>query len=215
MTTHQTRIKVCGITTREGIEAAISAGAHTAGLVLAESPRRITPEQAADLCARLPPFVTPTFVYRHPPEDLVRTVANLIPHATHQSDANDFADALSTIPRAQRLPVFRVEPGFEDTLDTFICSTPTPTVLVEGPRSGTGQLADWSRITPFTDRARIVLAGGLNPSNVAEAIRTVRPFAVDVSSGVESSPGVKDARLIHAFAEAVRAADATLNTTNP
>lgn len=195
------RIKVCGLTTNDMVEAAVEAGVDAVGVVLSPSPRQITPELAAELISRVPEYVAAVAVYRHPDTELVeRTTAALPGWVLHQSDATDFNGTLCAVSMDRRVPVVRLGDGF----DTAMADHEGSIVLVEGQESGTGQPASWLDAKPWIHRCRIVIAGGLNIENVGEVVRSLQPFAVDVSSGVESAPGVKDAAMIREFVRAVR-----------
>jgi phosphoribosylanthranilate isomerase len=195
------RIKICGLTTPEMVDAAVGAGVDAVGVVLSPSKRRVTPERASMLLARLPGCVAGVAVYRHPDAELVGWASQHLPAWTlHQSDAGDFAGALAGVPDDRRVPVVRLGPSFERE----IARHEGRMVLVEGPDSGSGEAAAWHEAGPWIPRCRVVLAGGLGIENVAGVVRTLRPFAVDVSSGVEREPGVKDAGMMRAFVAAVR-----------
>lgn len=198
------RIKICGLTTPEMVHAAVEAGVDALGVVLSPSVRQVTPERAAELLGVLPPFVAGVAVYRHPDAGLVARAMECLPSGVlHQSDAGDFDNALACVPAHRRLPVVRLGDSFEREIAPHVGRT----VLVEGQHSGSGTPAPWRLAKPWGSRCRVVIAGGLDASNVGEVVRTLRPFAVDVSSGVESSPGVKDARRIGEFVNAVREAN--------
>lgn len=198
----RTRIKICGITTREALEACIDAGVDAVGFVLAPSPRRIEPRAAGELIAGLPGLVAAVGVWKSASQVEVDCAIEEAGVRVVQADADSLREVLlgSGI---RAMPVYRTGGSSFDV-------EPTPVILVEGQRSGSGSIADWSLIAALARKHRVVLAGGLTPTNVGEAIRQVRPFAVDVSSGVERSPGVKDPALIQAFARAVRFADRAL-----
>lgn len=210
-------IKVCGIRTPEALEAALDAGVDAVGFVFAESVRRIEPAAAGLLAAACPPTVLRVGVFRHPTIDEVVDVVQHVPLSAIQSDAQDEENIRLVIGPAggatmEFIPVYRDGPDLAARLAREREIGGGRLVLVEGAKSGTGQTVDWNRVRDAKGSAaegegsRLILAGGLNAGNVAEAIRIVRPFAVDVSSGVESSPGVKDAAKIGAFVEAVRSA---------
>jgi len=199
----RTRVKVCGITSEQAALQAVAAGVDAIGLVFAESVRRVTPEQAAAIIAVVPPLVSIVAVFRHPTIEDVKAVMRLERLTLMQSDEADAGVFAAAGWRVAFLPVVRVVSGAAIPLAGPAC-------LVEGARSGAGETVDWAAVAPIAASRRVILAGGLTPRNVAEAIATVRPFGVDVSSGVECSPGVKDAGLICAFVEAVRWADAEL-----
>lgn len=195
------RIKICGLTSPGMVEAAVDAGADAVGVVLSPSRRQVTPGRAAELLAHLPPFVAGVAVYRHPDGELVEHALNALPPWTlHQSDASDFAAALCDVPDHRRVPVVRLGPSFERD----IAGLDGRMVLIEGQESGTGAPAPWHEAAAWIPRCRVILAGGLTIGNVAGVVRTLRPFAVDVSSGVEREPGIKDAAMVREFIAAVR-----------
>ena len=195
----KTFVKICGIRDARMAEVAVTAGANAVGFVFADSPRRVTPAEAADAAAVIPDGVMKVAVMRHPSvEDWAAVLAGFAPDVL-QTDADDF-ESLDVPARVGRWPVLREGAvGARDVLpDVFI---------YEGVSSGSGQTVDWSQAAAIARRGRMILAGGLAPANVAEAIDAVRPWGVDVSSGVESAPGEKDADLIREFIGAVRAAE--------
>jgi len=198
-------VKICGITTEEALAAAVAAGADAVGFVFAESPRRVAPERAAALCANLPAGITRIAVMRHPDAAAVSDVFETFAPDWLQSEAEDFA-GIALPPDCVALPVFRnghVPPAFGATNGA---AAPIPArLLFEGAVSGTGETADWKEAKALAAKTQLVLAGGLNPDNVADAIRAVRPWGVDVSSGVEKRRGVKDPDRIKAFVARVRA----------
>ena len=209
--TTRTLIKVCGLRTVEGLEAALDAGVDAVGFVFAESPRRVEPREAAVLAAACPPTVLRVGVFLHPTEDEVATVLEHAALSAIQSDAVDEETIRRVIgpeesARVEFIPVYRDGPHLASDLARERARGERRMVLVEGPKSGVGQRADWSRVAAASEGLGVILAGGLSAENVAEAIRAVRPRAVDVSSGVESSPGVKDPGRIGAFVDAVRRA---------
>ena len=205
----RTRIKICGITRIEdGLDAA-SAGADAIGFVFyAKSPRYVAPAQARVIADRLPPFVTSVglFVDATPAEvrDVIR-VARLDCLQFHGDESPDYCASFS-IPF---MKAARVRPG-QDLLQYSIDFRDAQALLldayVEGVPGGTGQRFDW-RLIPQSLSLPIVLSGGLDADNVSDAISQVRPWAVDVSSGVEASKGIKDAKKIEQFIRGVRNAD--------
>lgn len=195
------RIKVCGLTTPEVVDACVDAGVDAVGVVLSPSTRQVTPGRAAELLTQLPGYVAGVAVYRHPELGLVeRTMSVLPPWTLHQSDRADFTDSLAHVREDRRVPVVRLGPSFERDIAGLDGSM----VLVEGQDSGTGEPAPWQDAKPWVSRCRIIIAGGLRIGNVAGVVRSLGPFAVDVSSGVEYEPGVKDAGMIRDFVAAVR-----------
>ena len=205
----RTRIKICGITRIEdGLDAA-SAGADAIGFVFyAKSPRYVAPAQARVIVDRLPPFVTSVglFVDATPADvrDVIR-VARLDCLQFHGDESPDYCASFS-IPF---MKAARVRPG-QDLLQYSIDFRDAQALLldayVEGVPGGTGQRFDW-RLIPKNLSLPIVLSGGLDADNVSDAIAQVRPWAVDVSSGVEASKGIKDAKKIEQFIRGVRNAD--------
>jgi phosphoribosylanthranilate isomerase len=195
-------IKVCGMRTREAIEAAAQAGADAVGFVFHEaSPRNLTVESAATLQSHVPAGVERVAVFLHPSQDLVDGVVAAIQPDWVQTDADDLATL--RLPAGQRvLPVFRSGQALPALLPKRC--------LLESARSGAGERADWQEAGRVTALTEVVLAGGLDAGNVGEAVRSVRPFGVDVSSGVESGRGVKDVVKIRDFIRAARAAPVRL-----
>ena len=193
-------IKICGLTTPEAVDAALAAGADAIGFVCAESVRQVAPARAAELAAPALGRAYCVAVTKHPDRALLEQIDAEWAPDLWQSDAADLvaADLASQLPHALRLPVLRAGQPWPEPLPD--------TVLFEGPVSGIGQVGDWDEAARLAQRTRVVLAGGLNAANVAAAIRRVRPWGVDVSSGVEQAPGVKSAQKINEFVRAARAA---------
>jgi len=198
-------VKICGITSAEALNAAVAAGADAVGFVFAQSPRRIDPERAAELCASLPKGMRRIGVMRHPDTVTVSEVLRTFAPDWLQTDAEDFA-TIELPPGCLPLPVYRNGrlPAAFAAADGAADAIPAR-LLFEGAASGTGATADWDEARALAGRTELVLAGGLNPDNVAAAIRHVRPWGVDVSSGVEKHRGVKDPALIETFVARVRA----------
>ena len=187
-------IKICGMTTPEALEAAVGAGADAVGFVFAESVRRVSASRAAALAAMVRGKVRCVAVTRHPTQEDIDEILALLRPDVLQSDAADFAQ-LRLPQHLERLPVLR---GACDP------RTLPPRLLFEGAVSGAGRTCDWDAAAEAARRTELVLAGGLDPANVAAAIAAVRPFGVDVSSGVEAQPGVKDPEAIERFVKAAR-----------
>jgi phosphoribosylanthranilate isomerase len=188
-------VKICGLRSADAVEAAVEAGADAIGFVFAESPRRIAPAQAAVLAASMPPQVLSVGVFRHPTQAECDAVFAEFTPDYIQTDAEDFATLV--LPRIVRhLPVFR---------DGDVVPVKGERILFEGKASGTGETADWDQAREMAAHNELILAGGLDAENVADAIRAVRPWGVDVSSGVERSRGIKDPAKIRAFIARVRA----------
>jgi len=195
-------VKICGLSTRDAVAAAVEAGADALGFVFAESPRRVTPAEAAKLCREVPDALDRVAVMLHPSQEELQRVLTLFRPDLLQTDAEDFA-TIKPGPGVRALPVWR-DSG---TLPDPASLNPEGMLLYESATSGSGRLADPARAAALARQARVLLAGGLDPDNVAEVIARVRPFGVDVSSGVESSRGKKDPARIRAFLAAVREAE--------
>ena len=192
-------MKICGLTTPAAVEAAVDGGADAVGFVFAESVRRTQPEVARSLCEPLPAEVIRVAVMRHPSAAEWEVVRDVFAPDWLQTDAADFAN-LALGPNCSALPVYRnAGPADGDPW-------PSP-MLFEGMSSGSGRPADWQRAAAIAARTQLILAGGLSAENVSDAIAAVRPWGVDVSSGVESSPGTKDPDRIAEFIARVRAAE--------
>ena len=185
------------MTSAEGVAAALAAGVDAIGFVFAPSVRRVDAERAAELALPVRQRLTCVAVTQHPDQPTVDAIVRGLRPDLLQSDLEDFAQ-LHLPQRVARLPVFR--DGHAQLAEY------PPRLLFEGARSGTGAVSDWQQAAALAARTRLILAGGLHAGNVAEAIRAVRPFGVDTSSGVELRPGVKDANKILKFVRAARAA---------
>lgn len=209
----RTRIKICGLTRADDVDAAVAAGADAVGFVLyPASPRAVSVDSASALAARLPPFVTPVLLFVNADAATLQRAAAAMPQALLQFHGDESAAECDAAGR-RYLRAARMTPGF-DLLD-FAARFPRAQGLlldafVDG-YGGAGKVFDWSLI-PRAVPLPVVLSGGLNPANVTDGIARVRPWAVDVSSGVERAKGIKDAALMRRFCQAVRAADAALAT---
>jgi phosphoribosylanthranilate isomerase len=192
-------IKICGLRTAGAVEVAAAAGANAVGFVFHEaSPRNLPLPVARELWHEVPSGVERVAVFLHPSQALVDAVLDAIEPDWLQTDADD-------------LPTLRLPTGLK-VLPVLRSGAAAPgslpgRCLFESARSGVGERADWDAAASLARETQLVLAGGLHPANVAEAVRAVRPFGVDVSSGVERERGVKDATLIRAFIRAARAAE--------
>jgi phosphoribosylanthranilate isomerase len=205
------RVKICGVTSPEAIEAAVGAGADAVGFVLADSPRRVTLERARELARSVPAFVSRVAVFRRPRWTDVEE-ANALLHPDWIQLDFDTPATTGGDPEIRLLPVVHDEPARNEEIDRFVdrLAAEKLPILFESALSGGGQTANWERAAQLARRVRLVLAGGLRPENVGEAIRRVRPYGVDVSSGVEREPGVKGPQKIEAFLLAVRRAELEL-----
>jgi len=220
---HRTRIKICGLTRPADVDAAVAAGADALGFVLwPGSARAVSQARAAELAARMPPFCTPVLLFVNPAPAELHAAMVAIPQATLQFHGDETPAQCRHGGGTGRpyLRAARMAAGF-DLLDFARQYTDAQGLLldahVEG-YGGAGKVFDWSLLEHQLSsgsgvRLPLVLSGGLGPANVAEGVRRLRPWAVDVSSGVEQSKGVKDAALMQRFCEVVRAADAAMAAT--
>jgi phosphoribosylanthranilate isomerase len=190
-------VKICGLNSPESVAAAVAAGVDALGFVFAESPRQVTPEQAKGLCAGVPAHVTRIAVMRHPHKEHWERVIEVFEPNWLQTDAEDFR-WIKLPSTCVALPVYRDSnaPADSDLPDRL---------LFEGTHSGSGRVADWDEARGLAHVAEVILAGGLTVDNVTDAVRFVRPWGVDVSSGVERAPGEKDPEKIKEFVARVRA----------
>ena len=189
-------IKICGLTTPQAVAAALEAGADALGFVFAASPRQVTPELAARLAKPARGRARCVAVTRHPLQAEINEVLEVFAPDVLQGDLAELA-ALQLPAQLERLPVLRALNAAPAVLPGRI--------LFESATSGAGVTADWEAAALLARRTELVLAGGLDSANVGAAISQVRPFGVDVSSGVEERPGVKSPAAITAFVRAARA----------
>lgn len=210
----RTRIKICGLTREADVDAAVVAGADAIGFVLYErSPRHVSVARAATLAYRLPPFVTPVLLLVNATPVQVHEASRAVPHALLQFHGDETPAQCDAAGRPY-LRAARMAPGF-DLLD-FAARFPGASALLLDAHveayGGGGKVFDWSLIPPSVP-VPVVLSGGLNAANVIEGVLRVRPWAVDVSSGVESAKGIKDAEAMRRFCQAVREADTRIAQT--
>ncbi|MFB6192425.1 MAG: phosphoribosylanthranilate isomerase [Haloarculaceae archaeon] len=207
------RAKICGITGREDLEAAVDAGAAAIGLVAdvsVDTPREVEPAVAEELAALTPPFVTATLVTMPETPAAAVTLADLVGadavqlHGLQPSDCAIVAESFGGRVLAAVDPERDDLAAYDGAVDALLVDS-----LDEAGAGGTGETADWERTREAVAALRtpVVLAGGLTPENVTEAIRTVEPYAVDVASGVEREGGVKDHDAVGAFVERAWRAD--------
>lgn len=205
---HRTRIKICGITRVEDARAAVTLGADALGLVFyPPSPRYVSIGQAQAIARAVPPFVTLVGLFVNPEPDAVRHVLDDVPLELLQFHGDE-SEAECRVFAMPYIKAARIRPGLD--LVEYALSFPSAQgvlldAYVEGYGGG-GTVFDWSLI-PRELPLPVILSGGLDPANVAAAVRSLRPWAVDCSSGVESEKGVKDAQKIAAFIAAVRKGD--------
>ncbi|MFG1707300.1 phosphoribosylanthranilate isomerase [Nonomuraea sp. M3C6] len=192
-------VKICGLSEPEHVATAVEAGADAIGFVMTRSPRRVTPERAAELAALVPGHVLTVGVFRGEHPDAVRAAAltsgvrGVQLHGRHpHGDFTALKDLGRCLVRAVDAEADLRCGAYDEDL-----------LIVDAPHAGSGQPWDWAAVRGRPS-GRWMLAGGLTPANVTEAVAAAEPWGVDVSSGVETSPGVKDPALIRAFLETVR-----------
>jgi phosphoribosylanthranilate isomerase len=204
-------IKICGITSIDDAQAAVEAGAAAIGFVFwPASPRFVDPYRARAIARSLPPFVVPVGVFVNQPAEYVKGVAALVRLGAVQLHGDEDVSYAAGI-GFPAIKAVSIGDGFDPTsIDRW---PPRVTLLLDvhdpEKRGGTGRTIDWTVAAAISARRRTLLAGGLTPENVAEAVAVVQPFGIDVSSGVERSPGVKDHARIRALFEAVNAHNAS------
>lgn len=202
----RTRIKICGITRIEDAMAAAEAGADAIGFVFEpKSPRHVHPDQALKIARALPPFITVVGLFVNAAPDTVETVLSHVPIDLIQFHGDEKPEQCRRYHRSY-IKAIHMKPDVDLPAMARLYHDAAG-LLLDTYRAdmagGSGQAFDWGQI-PATLSKPVILAGGLTPENVAEAVRAVRPFAVDVSSGVEQTRGIKDANKISAFIQAVR-----------
>ncbi|MBI1174684.1 MAG: phosphoribosylanthranilate isomerase [Sideroxydans sp.] len=208
-----TRIKICGITRAEDVQAVAAGGADAFGLVFYDkSPRHVTVQQAAQLARAVPPFLAAVGLFVNPAAAEVRAVLNQVPLDVLQFHGEEEPEFCAQFARPY-LKAIRVKPG----VDLIQCAARYSgaqglllDAYIDGTHGGTGASFDWALIPPNLPLP-VILSGGLGADNVAQAIRQVRPYAVDVSSGVEAAKGIKDAAKVAAFIKEVKDVDLQLS----
>lgn len=199
-------LKICGMTSLDAVEAALAARVDAIGFVFSASVRRLEPGEAAQLAAHARGRVALIAVTFQPQQRLIDEILRVFRPDALQADLADF-ERLRLPETLARLPVLRAEPAPGSALPQRL--------LFEGARSGSGAVADWGAAMRLARERELILAGGLNAHNVADAIRAVRPHGVDVSSGVESAPGRKSAHKIEEFVDAATAAFGGMDHDEP
>lgn len=203
----RTRIKICGITDEDALFAACDAGADAVGFVFHPKSRRfIEPEAAFELISFLPPFVSSVGLFVDASVERFTDIEELCPTDRTQLHGNESADVVRRCGPGV-IKAVRFDPAtIQAELERWSAIDEVDAILVDGSAGGEGLSLDWAGLAKVKNACTkpLILAGGLTPENVAQAIALVRPYAVDVSSGVESEPGVKDRGLIEAFCAAVR-----------
>ncbi|HIC91719.1 MAG TPA: phosphoribosylanthranilate isomerase [Syntrophaceae bacterium] len=205
----RTRVKICGITNIEDAKAAISLGVDALGFIFAESPRKIEPDKARKIILNLPPIIGIVGVFVDEKEEIVKEIASHCGLNTLQFHGSETPEYCNLFPH-KIIKAFRIKdemslkeiPHYQRWADAFLLDT-----YKKGIRGGTGRTFDWKLAIKSKKFGPIILSGGLRPDNVKDAILEVRPYGVDVGSGVESLPGKKDYRLLEEFITQVKEAD--------
>lgn len=205
----RTRVKICGLTRSADLDAAVAAGVDAVGFVFhPSSPRAVTPEQARRLCSGLPPFVTAVGLFVDASFEQIQATLDQVPLELLQFHGEE-TPAFCASFRRRWIKALRMRPGIDPVAESARYSAGAGLLLdtFDPVRAGgTGQCFDWDRI-PASLAPSIILAGGLDPGNVAEAIRRIGPFGVDVSGGVEAAKGIKDHGKIRDFMQRVNDVD--------
>ena len=224
---YRTRIKICGLTREQDVDAAAAAGADAVGFVMyPQSPRYVTIDRAVELAGRLPAFVTPVLLFVNEPAEVVIASCARLGHAMLQFHGDETpqqclaaSQGTRAFIRAARIPLGAAAAQFDLVKYVQLYCSAKAILLdahVEGYGGG-GKTFNWSLLPPSVN-CHLVLSGGLTPANVTDGILQVRSrcktLSVDISSGVEVSKGIKDASLIDQFVAAVRAADRQLASSN-
>ena len=200
-------VKICGITSEDDALLAVAMGADAVGFVFAPSPRQIAPQQAYDITRRLPPEVLTVGVFRDELPGRVVEIAHKAGVKAVQLHGRETPEQTVEVANSIRwvIKAFSATSNELRHADKY----GTDLVLVDAPTPGSGRLFDWGLASDVSPNVRMILAGGLDPDNVADAVKIVEPWGVDVSTGVEASPGVKDPTKVRRFIVNARAAAPT------
>lgn len=197
-------VKICGITSEDDALLAVAMGADALGFVFAPSVRQVPVQRVYDITRRLPPEIMTVGVFRDEHPKRVIEIVHRSGVKGAQLHGNESRAAVADVAKGIQFVVKAYVAG--SPLIAESASLATDTILVDGSTPGSGHLYDWSLVGEIPDGMRVILAGGLTPDNVADAVQTVNPWGVDVSTGVESAPGKKDALKVKHFVERARAA---------
>jgi phosphoribosylanthranilate isomerase len=198
-------VKICGITSEEDALLAVAMGADAVGFVFAPSSRQIAPQKAGDIAKRLPTEIVTVGVFRHETRQRVVDIVHAAGLRAAQLHGHETPSDSRWV-RARVPLVIKAfasgDPGLADADDYG-----ADAILIDSAVPGSGEVFDWSLAEGAPSNRKVILAGGLTPENVADAVRQVRPWGVDVSTGVEAAPGRKEARKLRAFVQAARLAE--------
>lgn len=197
-------VKICGITSEDDALLAVAMGADALGFMFAPSPRQVQVQRVYDITRRLPPEVVTVGVFRDEHPKRVVDIVHRSGVKGAQLHGNESAAVIAEVAKSVRFLVKAYPAGSPHIANA--ASLPTDTILIDGPAPGSGHLFDWSLVGEVPEGVRVILAGGLAPENITDAVQTVNPWGVDVSTGVESAPGKKDALKVKRFIERARAA---------
>lgn len=197
-------VKICGITNEDDALLAVAMGADAVGFIFAPSPRQVAPSQVYDITRRLPPEILTVGVFRDEHPNRVIDTVNRAGLKAAQLHGHESPAVVQEVRAGIRRVIKAVVAGSDDARNAQTFGTDL--VLVDAPSPGGGKVFDWSLVDFGSAGLNIILAGGLTPDNVADAVRVTDPWGVDVCSGVEKSPGKKDALKVKAFIERARAA---------
>ncbi len=200
-----TRVKICGITNLEDAQVAVNAGAWALGFIFhKKSPRYVSPSKARTIIEQLPPLVTPVGVFVDQSEHALRDICRLTRITTIQLHGAESPGYCKRFRHLKIIKAFRINETFDlksifpYRVDAYLFDT-----FSETAHGGTGVTFNWQLLKDYPFNKPIILSGGLNPHNIREAVSVLNPYAVDVSSGVEKSPGLKDDHLVQAFFHAM------------
>lgn len=200
-------IKICGITNEEDALLAVAMGADAVGFIFAPSPRQIAPSKVREIVRRLPSEILTVGVFRDEHPIRINEIMKTSRVQGVQLHGHETPQATFEIVKSARFVIKAVVAGSDDARRAYEFNTDV--ILVDGVSPGSGQVLDWSLLSELPDTVLVMLSGGLKPENVGDGIRLVKPWGVDVCSGVEKSPGHKDPLKLRRFIAEARAADQT------
>lgn len=194
------RVKICGITNADDAKVAVEMGADALGFIFADSPRRVTKDVARDIIKALPPFITSVGLFVNESIERVKETCAFCGIHTIQLHGDESPEYLNSLTEYTRIKSFRVrDKNVIDELKKYSTEAYLLDSFVENKLGGTGTVFPWEIAREARTCGQIIIAGGLTPENIADAVTIAGPYAVDVSSGVEKSPGKKDRELVKRF----------------